>query len=169
MYKDIFMDILSYKLTETYESINTRRDIVLGPCEVRCVAYGISFTLPSGWIAASVLGEIYGIESIARNAGRIYITGQVASIADIIKSYAEPLDFEFVRLLPTTPPFVDRNQVSIHSSVQGVGPYTNAYATTAVTANNNAITLAALYEESSALLFRGAVSEIADSVTDIAT
>ena len=163
------MDIFIDKLLATHFDNNTPRDIVVGPQEVRCVAHGISFMLPNGWIAASVLGDVYGIESRSQDGGHIYVTKQVASLADIIKSHAEPLDFNFVRLFPNSSPFVDGNQVSIHSSVQGVGPYKNAYVTTAVTTNNKAITFAALFDKSSALLFRGVVSEIADSVGDIDT
>ena len=163
------MDILSYKLSVPHIGNNNPRDIIFGPQEVRSVAHGISFMLPSGCVAASVLGEVYGIESISQDGGRIYVTGQVASLADVIRSHAEPLDFKYLRLIPTSAPFVDGNQVSIHSSVQGVGSFKNAYVTTVITTENKAITFAALFDDSAALLFRGIVVEISDSVGDIAT
>ena len=160
------MDILGSKLTDI--EINTPRDVVFGPQVVRCVGYGISLELPKGWMAASVMGEVYGIEPLSQNDGRIYVTGKVAGIADVIRSHAETLDMGFIQLLPTSTPFVDNNQVSIHGSVQGVGVYKHAYVTTTVTKNNKAITFAALFDESSALMYRGVVNEVADSVKDIA-
>jgi hypothetical protein len=96
------------------------------------------------------------------------VTGKVAGIADVIRSHAETLDMGFIQLLPTSTPFVDNNQVSIHGSVQGVGIYKHAYVTTTITKNNKAITFAALFDESSALMYRGVVNEVADSVKDIA-
>jgi hypothetical protein len=166
MNKGIVMDILNFEFTDV--DINTPRDLVFGPQVVHSIGYGVSLTLPKGWMAASVLGELYGIEPRSRSDGRIYVTGKVAGIADVIRSHAETLDLGFVKLLPTSTPFVDHNQVSIHGSVQGVGVHKHAYVATAVTKNNKAITFAALFDESSALMFRSVVSEIADSVEDIA-
>lgn len=160
------MDILNFELTDDVS--NKPRDVVFGPQLVRSVGCAISLVLPSGWVAASVLGDLYGIESLSRNDGRIYITCQVASVTDIIHTHSEALNMGYIRLLPASTPCVDKNQVSILASVQGVGPHKHAYVTTTITKNQNAITLAALFDESAALFYRGVVSELADSVKDIA-
>ncbi|KPJ95510.1 MAG: hypothetical protein AMJ53_02595 [Gammaproteobacteria bacterium SG8_11] len=159
------MDMLSDKYRGV--DFNSPRDVILGPQVVRAPAYGISLVLPSGWMAATVLGELYGIEPLARKDGRIYVQSDIADVAEVIRSHAEGLDFGVVKLLPTSTPFVDKNQVSIHASVQGVGPHKLAYVSTVVTANRNAITFAAFFEEPAALFFKAVVSELADSVTDL--
>ena len=158
------MDMLSSKLVDV--DINTPRDVVFGPQVLHSVGYGISLALPKGWVAASVLGELYGIEPLNRKDGRIYVTGKVAGIADVIRSHAEIQDMGFIKLVPASTPFVDFNQVSVHASVQGVGQYKHAYVTTVVTDNNKAITFTAMFDESSSLMFRSVVLEIADSVKD---
>lgn len=160
------MEMSSYELADV--DTNLPRDVVFGPQVVRSVGYGVSLTLPKGWMAATVLGELYGIEPLSRKDGRIYVTGKVAGISEVIRSHSETLDMGVVKLLPTSTPFVDRNQVSIHGSVRGVGTHKHAYVTTVVTENSKAITFAALFDESSALMFRGVVNDIADSVEDIA-
>jgi hypothetical protein len=165
--KDIVMDMLNRVLKDV--NINTPRDVIFGPQEIRSTAYGISLMLPNGWAAASILGELYGIEPLSRQSGRIYVTGRAASVAEVIRSHSVELDMGFVRILPASTPFVDKSQVSIHGLAQGVGPHQYAYVTTAITTKNNAITFAALFDESAALEFNTVVSELADSVKDIAT
>lgn len=160
------MDMMSFELTGV--DINTPRDVVFGPQEIHSPGYGISLNLPAGWVAASVLGELYGIEPQSRKDGRIYVTGKIAGMAEVIRSLSDTLDMGVVKLVPVSTPFVDHNQVSIHASVQGVGAHKHAYVTTVVTENRKAITFAALFDESSALMYRGVVSDIADSVKDIA-
>lgn len=159
------MDILTFKAADV--DINTPRDVLFGPQVIQCVGYGISLALPKEWIAASTMGELYGMEPLARNDGRIYVTGKVAAIADVIQSHADKLDLGFVKLQPTSIPIIDNNKVSIHGSVQGVGVHKCAYVTTIVTGNNKAITFAALFDEASALLYKSVVNGIADSVKDI--
>jgi hypothetical protein len=159
------MDMLNIELNEADQ--HTPRDVVFGPKVIPSAAYGVSLKLPDGWMAATLLGEVYGIEPLLRNDGLIYVSGQVAGLADIVASYASPLDMGFVRLLPESTPFVDGNTVSMHCSVQGVGLHEYGYVTTAVTPGQKAITFAALFDEPAALLFRGVTCELADSVTDL--
>jgi hypothetical protein len=159
------MDMLNIESTDA--DFQTPRDIVFGPQVVRSVAYGVSLMLPDGWMAATILGEVYGIEPLERNDGLIYVTGREASVAEVIESYTYALDIGFVRLLPASKPFVDGNTVSIHCSAQGVGLHDHAYVTTATTPGNKAITFTALFDEAAALLYRGVASELADSVQDL--
>ncbi|WP_455212429.1 hypothetical protein [Kaarinaea lacus] len=159
------MDMLSKKFRS--ENANTPRGVIFGPQVVRSSAYGISLVLPSGWVAATVLGELYGVEPLSGNDGRIYVRGEVAGVAEVIRSHAEILDFGAVKLLPTSSPFVDKNQVSIHALVQSTGPHKLAYVSTVVTENRNAITFAAFFAESAAVMFKAVVSALTDSVTDL--
>jgi hypothetical protein len=113
------------------------------------------------------LGEVYGIEPLSRNDGRIYVTSQIARVTDVIRSLSKPLDFGVLALVPTSIPFVDSNQVSVHASVQGMGMHTSGFVTTKITANNKAVTFAALFDEPAEDFFRGVVADIAGSVRDI--
>lgn len=159
------MDMLRSELTDV--NSNVPRDVVFGPKQVRSPGYGISLALPRGWVAAIQLGEIYGIEPVSRSDGRIYVMGQVADIADVIRKNSNELELGFVTLFPVSTPFVDKNQVSIHASVQGTSPHKYAYVTTTVTPENKAITLAALFDEPAALLFKAAVGDLSDSIKDL--
>ncbi|WP_455205386.1 hypothetical protein [Kaarinaea lacus] len=159
------MDMLNLDLVEA--NINSSRDMDVGPSMVRSPGYGVSMLLPSGWIAASVLGEVYGIESMLQKNGRVYVSGQNASIADIRKSHADTIDLGFMQLLPTSAPVIEGNTVSMHCKVEGVGTHKIAYVTTVVTTNNNAITFVALFEESVAAFFKDFVNKIAASVEDL--
>jgi hypothetical protein len=159
------MDMLNLEFTDTEYQLP--RDVVFGPQRIRSVAYGVSLKLPNDWMAATILGEVYGIEPLSRSDGLIYVTGRVASIAEILNLYANELDMGFIQLAPVSTPFVDGNTVSIHCSVQGIGVHNHAYVTTVTTPRQNAITFAALFDEAAAFLFRGVASELADSVEDL--
>jgi hypothetical protein len=161
------MDMLNIELNKAEQ--HTPRDVVFGPQVIPSAAYGVSLTLPDGWMAATLLGEVYGIEPLLRNDGLIYVSGQVAGVADIVASCAGPMDMGFVRLLPVSTPFVDGNTVSVHCDVQGISLHEHAYVTTAVTPGQKAITFAAMFDEPAALLFRGVACELADSVIDLAS
>ena len=164
--KDVNMDTLTIALDDS--NLLSRRDIAVGPQKIRCITYGVSLVLPREWIAASVAGELYGIEPLSRKNGRICVLARVAGVRDIIMSYTNVIDMGFVRLIPASTPFVDGDQISVHGLAQVASPHKHAFITTTVTPKNNAITFAALFDESAALLFRGAVNELADSVRDLA-
>lgn len=159
------MDMLNIELSEVDR--HTPRDVVFGPQVIPSKAYGVSLKLPDGWMAATLLGEVYGIEPLLRNDGLICVSGQVAGMSDIVASYNGTMDMGFIRLLPVSMPFVDGNTVSMHCRVQGVGLHEHAYVTTAITPSEKAITFAALFDEPAALLFRGVACELADSVRDL--
>ena len=159
------MDMLNFELLEA--NINSSRDMDLGPSVVRSPGYGVSMVLPRGWIAASVLGEVYAIESMLQKNGRVYVSGQNASIADVRQSHADTIDLGYMQLLPTSAPLIEGNKASMHCKVEGVGSHEVAYVTTIVTANNNAITFVALYDEPVAVFFKDFINKIAASVKDL--
>lgn len=129
--------------------------------------YGISLALPGGWIAAILQGELYGIEPLSRNDGRIYVTCRIANVGDVVQIKGEEIDLGFLRLRPTSSPVVEKNKVSVHGVVEGVGSHRYAYCTTVITEKNKAISFIALFEESAVLYYKGAANQISASVEDL--
>lgn len=156
------MGILSYKQVD--ENLEWSRGFLVGPRVVCSPAYGISLTLPDSWVTTVLLGEIYGIESLSRNDGRIHVNRRVANLEDIIDFNNHEIDLGYHRFRSVSIPCVENNKVFVHGIVEGIGFHSYAYNTTVVTEENNAISFIAMYEESAALYFQKAVKQLAYSV-----
>lgn len=146
----------------------SRTDLVIGPQKIRCKDYGVSLTLPAGWLAGLITNEVYGIESLSPLKGRICVVGRTYNFRELMLSHDKSLDVGYIKLHVSSTPLVNANKVSLYASVQGACSYERALVVSVITPKNNAITFVALFDEAAALLIGETANELAESVRDLA-